>query len=86
MLDVMDETRSKVDMLGMITEHKLKRVLARDLAISALEGYIAGDVSQAEYDHAVAEYSDVLVDIHMTEYNHLNYTGEDDDSTQNKEL
>jgi len=86
MLDVMSEAKEKVDMLSMITEHKNKRITARTKAIEALEGFIDGDVDQDEYDMAVAEYADTLVDIHTTEANHLAYKGEEDEGSSDTEL
>lgn len=73
---MLNEMKGKIDMLSMIMEHKDKRTSARNNAIAALEGFIDGDVSEDDYNMAVAEYADALVDIHAKEAAHLEWKGE----------
>lgn len=74
MIDVMQDEEK--DMLSMETENRTKRRMYRNLAIQALDGFMQGTVSQEDYDYAVAEYSDILKEIHATEQAHLAHTGE----------
>lgn len=67
MLDVIQE----IEMLDLETENKQRRLVARNAAISALEGVIEGSVSEEEYNHLVAEYRDVIEDIVASKRNHL---------------
>jgi hypothetical protein len=73
------------DMFSLVYENKLKRELARSLAISSLERFIEGTESLDDYNMAVAEYADTLTEIYTSEANHL-LIGTDDETSDNKEL
>lgn len=80
MIDVLGD-----DMFALEYENKQKRLEARNNAITALYGFISGDVDLDDYNHIVAEYADTLEEIAASERNHL-LIGVEDETSDNKEL